>query len=111
MLRRWLPLWTWLAPLIAWALLAAVMYGLHHPGLLSALGIALVACVLAAAHHAEAIAHRVCQPFGSFLLAMAVTVIDVAVIVALMLANPHGTTTLACDTVFAEVMIIVNGMV
>ncbi len=111
MIRRWLPLWTWLAPLIGGALLAAVTIGLHDAALLAALGIALIACVLAAVHHAEIIAHRVGQPLGSFLLAIAVTIIEVALIVALMLAKPEATTGLARDTVFAEVMIIVNGMV
>lgn len=111
MIRRWLPLWTWLSPLIGAALLATVMAGLHHAALLAALGIALIACVLAAVHHAEIIAHRVGQPLGSFLLALAVTIIEVALIVALMLAKPDSTTGLARDTVFAEVMIIVNGMV
>jgi Ca2+:H+ antiporter len=111
MIRRWLPLWTWLAPLIGGTLLVAVMFGLHHVALLVALGLALVACVLAGVHHAEIIAHRVGQPLGSFLLAIAVTIIEVALIVALMLAKPESTATLARDTVFAEVMIIVNGMV
>ncbi len=111
MIRRWVPLWTWLAPLIGGALLGAVMFGLHHVALLVALGLALVACVLAGVHHAENIAHRVGQPLGSFLLAIAVTIIEVALIVALMLAKPDSTATLARDTVFAEVMIIVNGMV
>jgi Ca2+:H+ antiporter len=111
MLRRWLPLWTWLAPLIGGALLVAAMSGVHPVALIVALGLALIACVLAAVHHAEIIAHRVGQPLGSFLLAIAVTIIEVTLIVALMLAKPEGTTALARDTVFAEVMIILNGMV
>jgi Ca2+:H+ antiporter len=111
MLRRWLPLWTWLAPLIGGALLVAVIAGLHQTILLIALGLSLVACVLAAVHHAEIVAHRVGQPLGSFLLAIAVTIIEVALIVALMLAKPAATVGLARDTVFAEVMIIINGMV
>ena len=98
MLRRWLPLWTWLAPLIGGALLAAVMAGVHHVTLTVGLGLALIACVLAAVHHAEIIAHRVGQPLGSFLLAIAVTVIEVALIVSLMLAKPETTTALARDT-------------
>lgn len=111
MIRRWLPSWTWLSPLIGGALLAGVTSGVHHAALLVALGLALIACVLAGVHHAEIIAHRVGQPLGSFLLALAVTVIEVALIVALMVAKPDTTATLARDTVFAEVMIIVNGMV
>jgi Ca2+:H+ antiporter len=62
-------------------------------------------------HHAELIAHRVGEPYGSFLLALAVTVIDVGLIVTLMLQGGEGSTTLASDTVFAAVMIILNGLV
>jgi Ca2+:H+ antiporter len=110
MLRRWLPLWTWLAPLIAWALLGA-FFAVPHPALMVAIGIALVACVLAAVHHAEIVAHRLGQPLGGLVLALAVTVIEVALIVALMLPDPAQTTALARDTIFAEIMIILNGMV
>lgn len=104
-------MWTWLAPAVGVVLIEAVILGFHHPILLVALAITLIACVLAAVHHAEVLAHRVGQPLGSFLLAIAVTIIEVALIAALMLANPQGTASLARDTVFAEVMIIVNGMV
>jgi Ca2+:H+ antiporter len=110
MLRRWLPLWTWLAPLAGWALLAAD-HVRPHPALSGALGLGLILCVIAAVHHAEVVAHRVGQPLGTLLLALAVTVIEVALIVALMLADPVDTVALARDTVFAEVMIILNGMV
>jgi Ca2+:H+ antiporter len=110
MLRRFLPLWTWLAP-IATSGLLAVFAVYPHPAVLAAIGVGLVASVLAAVHHAEIVAHRVGQPLGSLLLALAVTAIEVALIVALMLANPVETTALARDTIFAEVMIIINGMV
>ena len=72
---------------------------------------ALVAGVLAAVHHAETVAHRVGEPFGSLLLAVAVTVIEVGLIVMLMTAGGEGTEALARDTVFAAVMISVNGIV
>jgi Ca2+:H+ antiporter len=72
---------------------------------------AMLACVLAAVHHAEVIAHRVGEPFGTLLLAVAVTTIEVALIVSLMLSGGPSTTALARDTVFAAVMIILNGMV
>lgn len=110
MIRRFLPLWTWLAPLLAWALLAAFAAA-PHPALQAAIGVALVACVLAAVQQAEIIAHRLGQPLGALVLALAVTVIEVALIVALMLAEPQRTTALARDTIFAEVMIILNGVV
>jgi Ca2+:H+ antiporter len=71
----------------------------------------LAASVLAAVHHAEVVAHRVGEPFGSLVLAVAVTVIEVALIVTLMVAGGDETATLARDTVFAAVMITCNGVV
>jgi Ca2+:H+ antiporter len=67
--------------------------------------------VLAAVHHAEVVAHRVGEPLGTLVLAAAVTAIEVALIVTLMLAGGAATSTLARDTVFATVMIILNGIV
>ena len=71
----------------------------------------LIGGVLAAVHHAEVVAHRVGEPFGTLVLAVAVTVIEVALIVSLMLAGGPETTALARDTVFAAVMIILTGIV
>jgi Ca2+:H+ antiporter len=71
----------------------------------------LAGAVLAAVHHAEVIAHRVGEPFGSLVLAVAVTVIEVALIVTLMVSGGDETATLARDTVFAAVMITLNGIV
>jgi Ca2+:H+ antiporter len=65
---------------------------------------------LAAVHHAEVIAHRVGEPFGSLVLAIAVTVIEVGLIVTLMVGDSAGNTTLARDTVFAAAMITCNGI-
>ena len=67
--------------------------------------------MLAAVHHAEVVAHRVGEPFGSLVLAVAVTVIEVALIVTLMVAGGDDTATLARDTVFAAVMITATGIV
>jgi Ca2+:H+ antiporter len=67
--------------------------------------------VLGAVHHAEVIAERVGEPFGALVLALAVTVIEVSIIVSLMLTSGADTATLARDTVFAAVMIILTGMV
>lgn len=108
--RTHLPTWTWFSPLAGWALLAVSLL-LHHPAFALALGAGLVACVLAAVHHAEVVAHRVGEPFGTLLLALAVTVIEAGLIVALMLAGGAATAALARDTIFAAVMIILNGMV
>jgi Ca2+:H+ antiporter len=73
--------------------------------------VVLAAAVLAAVHHAEVVAHRVGEPFGSLVLAVAVTVIEVALIITLVSSGGPGTATLARDTVFAAVMITTNGIV
>jgi Ca2+:H+ antiporter len=91
--------------------LLAVSLALRHPLLNVVGGIALIGCVLAAVHHAEIVAHRVGEPFGTLLLALAVTVIEVGLIVSLMLSGGAATAALARDTVFASIMIILNGMV
>ena len=78
---------------------------------LALLGVLLAASVLAAVHHAEVVAHRVGEPFGSLVLAVAVTIIEVALIVTLMVSGGSDTSTLARDTVFAAVMITCNGIV
>jgi len=103
--------WTTLAPVAAIVVLA-ISWG-RHPGTVAAvaLGIFLVGAVLSAVHHAEVVAHRVGEPFGSLLLAVAVTVIEVALIVTLMVGGSGDTSALARDTVFAAVMITLNGIV
>jgi Ca2+:H+ antiporter len=73
--------------------------------------VALIGAVLAAVHHAEVVAHRVGEPFGTLVLALAVTVIEVALIVSLMLSGGAAAATLPRDTLFATIMIICNGVV
>jgi len=75
------------------------------------IGVFLIGAVLAAVHHAEVVAHRVGEPFGSLVLAVAVTIIEVALIVTLMVSGDKDTSTLARDTVFAALMITINGIV
>ena len=70
-----------------------------------------MAAVLVAVHHAEVIALRVGEPFGTLVLALAVTIIEVSLIVSLMLSGGATASTLARDTVFATVMIVCNGVV
>lgn len=74
-------------------------------------GVALIATVFAAVHHAEVVAHRIGEPFGTLVLAVAVTVIEVALIVSVMLGDPVAKAGLARDTVYAAVMIVCNGIV
>lgn len=106
------PLWTIVAPLAA-LVLAALGMALHGhiplPILLICVPV-LFAAVFSAVHHAEVIAHRLGQPFGSILLALAVTVIEVSLIVSLLLSAPAGESTVARDTVFSAIMIVLNGI-
>lgn len=93
-------------------ILSASGYGAVLGGFLDVcLAAGLVAGILAAVFHAEMVAHRVGEPYGTLVLAIAVTAIEVALIVSLMIAGGEATTGLARDTVFASVMIILNGMV
>ncbi|MEV0232886.1 hypothetical protein [Nonomuraea sp. NPDC050786] len=103
--------WTVVIPGLA--LLALVgSWGRELPvALVIPLALLLAGAVLAAVHHAEVIAHRVGEPFGSLVLAVAVTVIEVALIVSLMISGGTQTGALARDTVFAAVMITCNGIV
>src|ERR1700739_1220336 len=105
-----LPRWTIAAPFIAWIVLGAA-YALPGNGLLLALiGVALCAAVFTAVHHAEVVAHRVGEPMGTLVLAVAVTIIEVALIVFVMV-GVEGKAGWARDTVFAVVMIVRNGIV
>lgn len=105
-----LPVWTIAAPIVSWLLLILPALGFNGAFLLLLVP-GLFATAFAAVHHAEVIAHRVGEPFGTLVLAVAVTVIEVALIIALMLAGGSATTALARDAVFAAVMIILNGIV
>jgi Ca2+:H+ antiporter len=75
------------------------------------LGLALMLAVLSAVHHAEVVAHRTGEPLGTLVLALAVTIIEVALILSFMLVGDSGTASLARDTLFAAIMIICNGVV
>lgn len=103
--------WTTVVPVLAVVLLVFT-WGRGLPGAVVVLvTVVLAGAVLAAVHHAEVVAHRVGEPFGSLVLAIAVTVIEVALIVTLMLDGGDKSATLARDTVFAAVMITCNGVV
>ncbi len=105
-----LPLWSMFAPLAGWILI--VVGGKDAAGWLILFLVAgLIGAVLAAVYHAEVVAHKVGEPFGTLVLALAVTLIEVALIVSLMLAGGQSTEGLARDTVFAAIMIILNGIV
>ena len=106
-----LPLWTVAGPIAACALLGAV-WGRPLGGLVaSGVAVGLIASVMVAVQHAETVAHRVGEPFGALILALAVTVIEVSLIISLKLFGGADQDALARDTVFATVMIVCNGIV
>jgi Ca2+:H+ antiporter len=103
----------------AFTLAGAVLLGLKYAGLVNAgswpflLGATLLmgGAIFAAVHHAEVLAVKVGEPFGSVLLALAITVMEVAVILSVMSSGAAGSEAVARDTVFAAVMIVLNGVV
>lgn len=103
--------WTTVIPIVA-AIALALTWGSKPGGVVVAIiAVVLIGAIAGAVHHAEVVAHRVGEPFGSIVLAVAVTVIEVALIVTLMVSGGPETSTLARDTVFAAVMITTNGIV
>ncbi|WP_315835415.1 ionic transporter y4hA [Bradyrhizobium prioriisuperbiae] len=112
-----MPRSSWMFPSLAVLFFAAtVVFGLSYkPGagglvFAAVLLVILFGTVFAAVHHAEVIAERIGEPYGTLLLTLAVTIIEVALIVTLMLGEGSNSA-LARDTVFAVVMIVCNGLV
>ncbi|AZG16622.1 MULTISPECIES: calcium:proton antiporter [Cupriavidus] len=106
-----LPAWTIWSPLAAWAAFGLGLLMTGQIWTIAVMTIALAGAVFSAVHHAEVVAHKVGEPFGTLVLAIAVTVIEVALIVSVMLSSGPEKSGLARDTVFAAVMIICNGIV
>jgi Ca2+:H+ antiporter len=79
----------------AWTLFAVVVLG---------------ASVTTAVHHAEVIAARVGPTLGALVLALAVTVIEVGLIVSMMTNDTPDSALVARDTVYAAVIIVTNGI-
>src|ERR1700753_872422 len=112
-----MPKSAWIFPALAVLLFAAVtvtgyIFTPSTAGLVFAaiLLLILFGTVFAAVHHAEVVAERIGEPFGTLLLTLSVTIIEVALIATIMLGD-RGVPTLARDTVFAVVMIVCNGLV
>jgi Ca2+:H+ antiporter len=112
-----MPRSAWIFPALSVLLFAGVT-ALHYTFAPTAAGLVfagvllliLFGTVFAAVHHAEVVAERIGEPYGTLLLTLSVTIIEVALIATLMLGE-HAATTLARDTVFAVVMIVCNGLV
>src|SRR6267378_1451205 len=112
-----MPRSAWIFPVLAVILFAATTalrftFTPSPSGLVfaAALLVILFGTVFAAVHHAEMIAMRIGEPYGTLLLTLAVTVIEVALIATIMLGE-KPVPALARDTVFAVVMIVCNGLV
>ncbi len=101
--------WAYLAPVISWTFYLLAPIGSSTIINLLATG-ALIIGVLSAVHHAEVVAHKVGEPYGTIILAVAVTVLEASIIVSLMLTGGPGAETYARDTLFAAVMLILNGI-
>lgn len=99
------------APALALVALVFTWERQNSVAVMIGLGVLLAAAVISGVHHAEVVALRVGEPYGSLILAIAVTIIEVGMIVSLMIASPEQSTTLARDTVFSALMIILNGIV
>jgi Ca2+:H+ antiporter len=74
-------------------------------------GLAVLGAVVCAVHHAEVIAARVGEPFGTLVLALAVTGIESGLLVSLIFAGGAGRELIARDTLYATVMIIGSGVI
>ena len=111
--RRLNPVWFLLAPAIG-VLIFGLVETVYHDGtptILYLISVPLLfISVFVAVHHAEVVAHRIGQPFGSFLLALSVTLIEVSLIVSMLVADPAEDNSVARDTVFAAIMIVLNGI-
>jgi len=112
-----MPRSAWIFPALAGLLFAGVTalgytFSPSPAGWLFALVLLVIlfGTVFAAVHHAEVIAHEIGEPYGTLLLTLAVTIIEVALIATIMLGE-KAVPTLARDTVFAVVMIVCNGLV
>jgi Ca2+:H+ antiporter len=106
-----MPTWTWAIPGIAMVLLVVAL--VVSVGIVVTLlsVAALVGAVVASVHHAEVIAHRVGEPLGTLVLAVAVTVIEASLILSMMIVGGSEQAHLPRDTIYAALMIILNGVV
>ena len=84
---------------------------LSQTWVIALMSITLIGAVMSAVHHAEVIAHKTGEPYGSLVLAISVTIIEVSLIISMMLTGHQGAEYIARDAVFATVMIVMNGVI
>lgn len=108
-----IPAWCIAAPLAGAVLVAAKFAHVIDSGhaIVLVLAVAMLGgAVFAAVHHAEALAVKIGDPLGSILLALAITALEVGLIISVMVSSASGGSAVARDTVFAVVMIVLNGI-
>ncbi|HMO31476.1 MAG TPA: ionic transporter y4hA [Lacibacter sp.] len=102
--------WTIIIPVLAWILFfsGVINTGSFFQVLAGAL---LIFSVMSAVHHSEVIAERVGEPFGTIILAVSITIIEVSIIVSIMLTKGPEAASLARDTVHAATILILDGII
>lgn len=102
--------WTIVIPILAWILFFT---GLIPDNTIFQVlaGVLLIFSVMSAVHHSEIIAYRVGEPYGTIILAIAITIIEVSIIISLMISGGAEAASLARDTVYSATMLILNGIV
>ncbi len=102
--------WTTIIPILAWILyFTGIIEGSTIFQLIAS--VLLIFSVMSAVHHSEIIAERVGEPYGTIILAISITVIEVSIIVSLMISEGSAAASLARDTVYAATMLILNGII
>ena len=109
-MKRLLVQWTIIIPILAWLLFFSGLIDNSSIFQLIASGL-LILSVMSAVHHSEIIAEKVGEPYGTIILAISITVIEVSIIVSLMVTEGEEAASLARDTVYAATMLILNGIV
>jgi Ca2+:H+ antiporter len=102
--------WSTIIPTLAWVLFFSGL--IKDSGFFQVLSsLVLILSVMSAVHHSEIIARRVGEPYGTIILAVAITVIEVSIIISLMVSGGNEAVSLARDTVYSATMLILNGIV
>jgi Ca2+:H+ antiporter len=107
---RFLQQWTSIIPVLAWILFFSGL--IPDSNIFQVIAsVLLILSVMSAVHHSEVIAHRVGEPYGTIILAVAITVIEVSIVISLMVSGGEEAAAIARDTVYSATMLILNGIV
>ena len=109
--ERTMRVWTWLIPVLALVILLVADRCGRGNVARRTMQFRLGRGSPLAVHHAEVVAHCVGEPFGTLVLALAVTAIETALILSMMIAGGEDMAALPCDAIYAAVMVICNGVV